>query len=72
MFAETLRSYTETDDGLPALSLGELRATQDNFSFAPTQQSVRERHISQITSLESSLMGVRMYYLLIYFYKTII
>lgn len=60
MFAETLRSHTENDDGLPAVSLGELRVTQDNFSFAPTQQSVRERHISQITGLESSLLGVRM------------
>ncbi|XP_050298315.1 DNA-dependent protein kinase catalytic subunit-like isoform X2 [Anthonomus grandis grandis] len=57
LFAETLRTFTAgLDDGeVSSSNLGQLRATQDNFSFAPTQQSLRDRHISQITGLESSL-----------------
>ncbi|CAG9767394.1 unnamed protein product [Ceutorhynchus assimilis] len=57
MFAETLRTYTEGLDDGSSVELGAIRATQDNLTFAPTQQSVRERHISQIVSLESTLIG---------------
>ncbi|XP_066140487.1 DNA-dependent protein kinase catalytic subunit-like [Euwallacea fornicatus] len=57
MFAETLSSYSEgLDETID--NLGAIRATQDNLSFAQTQQvNAREVHISQVTSLESSLFG---------------
>lgn len=56
LFAETLQTYSED---LDRDGFGLLRATEDNLTFAPTQQTIREQSISQITSLETSLIGVR-------------
>ncbi|KAH1016070.1 hypothetical protein HUJ04_007350, partial [Dendroctonus ponderosae] len=57
LFAETMRTYSEDSDGISGDGFERLRATEDNLTFAPTHQTIREQSISQITSLESSLIG---------------
>ncbi|XP_030758783.1 DNA-dependent protein kinase catalytic subunit-like [Sitophilus oryzae] len=55
LFAQTLKSYSEDANEPTASNFGQLRATQADLSFAPTQQVVWDNYISNVTSLTSSL-----------------